>query len=102
MSIVANKIYDYDQHANQLNVYHGHRRKNSEHIKHDEHGRVRLVYKTKDGLLHGLYVQYYLNGMPSYSCEYVDGQKHGVETTYFENGKVIQKRKFKNGFLCSI
>lgn len=62
-------------------------------------GRIRSIYKYKNGLLHGTQKYFFKNGVLkiSYSC--INGKKYGVYSEYNKRGELIRLKQFKNDVL---
>jgi len=61
----------------------------------DQGGR-RLNVTLNQGVLDGVYEEYYANGNLYTTGRYVNGKKEGEWTVYSENGKVWKKYQYKN------
>ena len=61
----------------------------------DQGGR-RLNVTLNQGVLDGVYEEYYANGNLYTTGRYVNGKKDGEWTVYSENGKVWKKYQYKN------
>jgi antitoxin component YwqK of YwqJK toxin-antitoxin module len=61
-------------------------------------GRIRNLIQRKDGKLNGLVVWFYKkNGQKEWRATYKDGQKHGLQTLWYENGQKKGERTYKDG-----
>ena len=47
--------------------------------------------------MHGPDIHYDENGQKTYEAEYVDGEQHGLETWWDEEGDIISQTKWENG-----
>ena len=60
-------------------------------------GKLRTECYYKDGKLHGVYTEYYVNGEISKESNYKDGKLEGLEKWYYKNGNLKIESNYKNG-----
>ena len=54
-------------------------------------------FQYKNGLPHGLLIDYYANGQEYFRVEYVDGRAHGMEYGWYADGSKRLEVKYNNG-----
>jgi antitoxin component YwqK of YwqJK toxin-antitoxin module len=60
-------------------------------------GMKNTEYSYINGIQHGTFKGYYLNGKASYKGDYVMGEEHGEWVWYYDNGQVSLKGKYEQG-----
>ncbi len=65
-------------------------------------GNVKLIANYKNGKLNGKVTLYYLSGKVKYYGEYIDSKKQGTWVYMKENGSIIKKEIYNNGYLTKI
>lgn len=62
-----------------------------------ENGKLKYVYKIKNGLKEGEAFKYYPDGAIMQKSNWKEGKKNGITETYYKNGKINIRGDFKNG-----
>ena len=62
-----------------------------------ENGKVKSTQNFVNGKLNGKLINYSDKGFKQQEFDYVDGQKNGIGTSWYESGKIAFQFKFKDG-----
>ena len=63
-----------------------------------ENGKVKSIQEFVNGKLNGKLINYSEKGFKQQEFNYVNGQKNGVGTAWYESGKIAFQFKFKDNF----
>ena len=55
-----------------------------------------------NGLINGMYKEWYPNGILKYEGAFINGQRHGIFHSWYPNGKKKNKMNYKNNVLDSV
>lgn len=66
-------------------------------IEYFDNGKIKGIGEFKDGLVHGLRIVYYENGIKSLERNYSNGINHGASIEYYPSGQIKQESHFKSG-----
>ena len=65
-------------------------------------GQLKSEVSIKNGILDGLYQEWYDNGQLKSEINLKDGQLYGVYQQWYENGQLLSEGNYKNGYLNGI